>query len=185
MIETVFIAMITAKIRGYKLKTMIKAWEFYPVFLFMLIYIILNLSVFMGSYSFVKYAGILEKAYLGTFLIMIFKYKQYISAIVGSVFIIIGTILNKIVISANGGKMPVFPTLSYITGYVGEDSFVKANDIHILGSATTKLKFMSDIIDLGYSILSIGDILIRVFTFIIIFNTIKHINKLQKRITTC
>lgn len=185
MIETIIIAMLAAKIRGYKLRPLLRSWEMYPIFLFVIIYFILNIGVFFGDYSFVRYAGILEKVYFCTFFILIIKYKQYISAIVGSICIFIGTILNMVVMSANSGKMPVFPTISYITGYVKPDSFAKANDIHILGSASTNLKFLTDIIDLGYSILSIGDVFIRIFTFIIIFNTIKCINILQKRGQTC
>jgi hypothetical protein len=95
---------------------------------------------------------------------------------IGSIFIFIGSILNDIAIKYNNGKMPVFPKLSYWTGYVKEDSFTKINDIHVWGNSSTKLKFLTDIIDTGYSILSIGDVFIRVFVFIIIFNVIKHIN---------
>lgn len=177
MIETILIAMLVAKIRGYKLKLLFMRWEIYPVLAFVIIYIFLNMEVFFGNYSFIKFARILEPFYICTFLILIIKYRQYVSAIIGSACIIIGTILNKIAISANGGKMPVFPTLSYVTGYVKPDVFIKVKDIHILGNEASKLKFLTDIIDLGYSILSIGDIFIRIFTFIIIFNTIKSINK--------
>lgn len=179
MIETILLAMLAAKIRGYKLKPLFTIWEIYPILLFAIIYIFLNIGVFFGNYSFVSFAGILESIYMLTFFILIIKYKQYVSAIIGSVSIIIGTILNKIAISANGGKMPVFPSLSYVTGYVKPDSFTKARDIHVLGSEASKLKFLTDTIDLGYSILSIGDVFIRVFTFIIIFNTIKSINKIK------
>lgn len=179
MLETIFIAMLVAKIKGYKLKPLFMSWEVYPVLAFSIIYIFLNMSVFFGNYNFIKFAGILEPIYICTFLILIIKYKQYASAIIGSSCIIIGTILNKIVISANGGKMPVFPTLSYVTGYVKPYAFMKVKDIHILGSEASKLKFLTDTIDLGYSILSIGDIFIRLFTFIIIFNTIKSINKIK------
>jgi hypothetical protein len=178
MIETIFIAIIFAKIKGYKLKPLFKCWEIYPIFLFVLIYAMLNIGVFLGNYSFIKYAAVLETLYIGSFFILIFKYKQYISAIIGSTSIFIGTILNKLAISANGGKMPVFPTLSYITGYVNPNMFSKVKDIHVLGNSATKLKFLTDIIDIGYSILSIGDIFIRVFTFIIIYNTVKSINKI-------
>lgn len=179
MIETILIAMLAAKIRGYKLKSLFMRWEIYPVLVFLIIYIFLNMAVFFGNYNFVKFSGILEPAYICTFLILIIKYKQYVSAIIGSACIIIGTILNKIAISANGGKMPVFPTLSYVTGYVKADTFMKIRDIHVLGSDASKLKFLTDIFDLGYSILSIGDIFIRIFTFIIIINTIKSINKIK------
>ena len=36
--------------------------------------------------------------------------------------------------------------------------------------------YLTDIFDVGYSVLSIGDIFIRVFVFIIIYNTVKHLN---------
>jgi hypothetical protein len=73
--------------------------------------------------------------------------------------------------------MPAFPTLSYLTGYVKQDVFTKVNDIHALGSSATKLKFLTDVIDIGYSIMSIGDVFIRVFAFIIIFSAIKKSNE--------
>ena len=72
--------------------------------------------------------------------------------------------------------MPVFPTLSYLTGYGKVEAFDKVNDIHILGNSSTKLKFLTDIFDIGYSILSIGDVFIRLYVFIIIYSVIKEIN---------
>ncbi len=185
MAETVILAMLAAKIRGYRLKPLFRSWEVYPVILFVIVYIFLNTGVFLGHYEFVRYAGVLEKIYICTFLFLIFKYNLYASAIFGSISIFMGVILNKIVISANNGKMPVFPTISYLTGYAKPEAFSKVNDIHVLGNAATNLKFLTDILDLGYSILSIGDVFIRVFTFIIIFNAIKSINILQRRESLC
>ncbi|MBL4937550.1 DUF5317 family protein [Clostridium sp. YIM B02515] len=182
MIETIIIAMLMAKIRGYKLKPIFMSWEIYPVLVFVGLYMFLNMQVFFGNYNFIKFAGILETFYICIFLILIFRYKQYISAIIGSISIIIGTILNKVAIYANDGKMPVFPTLSYITGYVRPDVFTKVKDIHVIGSGTSKLIFLTDIIDLGYSILSIGDIFIRVFAFIIIYSCIKSTNNIKEKV---
>ena len=71
----------------------------------------------------------------------------------------------------------MFPKLSYVTGYATVESFNKVNDIHILGNSETKLKFLTDIFDIGYSILSLGDVFIRFYVFIIIFKSIKHINE--------
>lgn len=176
MIETVLLAVLIAKLKGYKLKPLFKTWAVYPSMAFTLFYIFLQISIFLGCYDFVKYAGLLEKLYILTFLPLILKYKLYKSAFVGSACIFIGTLLNKLAMSANGGKMPVFPTLSYVTGYIKADSFSKVKDIHTLGSNITKLKFLTDYIDIGYSILSIGDVFIRVFTFIIFFDVIKHLN---------
>ena len=141
--------------------------------------ITLQANVFMNNYEFIKYAGILKMVYLCSYLPLVFKYKEYISAIVGSIAIIFGGLLNDIVIKANNGFMPVFPSLSYLTGYASVESFSKVNDIHILGGANTNLKFLTDIFDLGYSILSVGDIFIRMYVFLIIYNAVKSINILK------
>jgi len=180
MIETILIAMIIAKIKGYNLKPLFKERVIYPILGYELLYIILNVMFFFGDYRFIKYSSMLKSFYLYLYLFLIIKYKKYYSAIIGSVFIFIGSILNNIAIKANGGNMPVFPKLSYWTGYVKEDSFMRINDIHVLGNSQTNLKFLTDIIDTGYSILSIGDVFIRGFVFIIIFNVIKYLNIVRK-----
>jgi len=177
MIEPILLALFFAKIKGYKIKPLFKTWAIYPVLAFLLMYIILEVMIFNGNYRFIKYSSTFHYLYLLTFIILIIKYKLNVSAIIGSIFILIGSTLNNIAIGANNGKMPVFPTLSYLTGYAKPDSFMKVKDIHILGSGVTKLRFLTDIIDVGYCVMSIGDICIRVFAFIIIFNTIKVINK--------
>ncbi|WP_298842492.1 DUF5317 family protein [Clostridium sp.] len=177
MIETIFLALIFAKVKGYKIKPLFKTWAIYPVLTFVLMYVILEVMIFNGNYTLIKFTSTFHYFYLLTFIILIIKYKLNMSAIIGSIFIIIGSVLNKIVIAANNGKMPVFPTLSYLTGYAKPDSFMMVKDIHILGSSATKLKFLTDIFDVGYCVMSIGDICIRVFAFIIIFSTIKVINK--------
>lgn len=177
MIEVILIALLTAKIKGYNLKPFFKSRAMYPIFAYEIIYIFLQATIFFGDYRFVKYANIIKSGYLYLYLIPIIIYKKYYSAIIGSIFILIGSTLNNIAIKDNSGSMPVFPTLSYWTGYVKGNSFVKANDIHILGNSETKLKFLTDIIDIGYSILSIGDIFIRCFAFLVIFSVIKELNK--------
>lgn len=177
MIETVLLAMFAAKIKGYRLKPLFKDWAIYPAAVFTLFYVFLQITIFCGYYGFIKYAGLFETLYIFTFLPLVFKYGLYKSAFTGSICIFTGTALNKLTMAANGGKMPVFPTFSYITGYVKPESFIKVNGIHVLGSHATKLKFLTDYIDLGYSILSLGDIFIRLFIFIIIYNSIKYINK--------
>jgi hypothetical protein len=118
MIETILLAMLVSKVKGYKLRPLFMSWHIYPVLAFVVIYVYLNMGVFLGNYKFIKHAHSIETLYTCSFIILIVKYRQYVSAITGSAAIITGTILNKIAIGANGGKMPVFPTLSYITGYV-------------------------------------------------------------------
>ncbi|MDP4089802.1 MAG: DUF5317 family protein [Bacillota bacterium] len=177
MIETILLSMLAAKLKRYKLSPLFKAWPIYFIISFEVIYIVLQVELFKGNYSVLKYTGNMEKPFLCLFLILALKYRQYISAIIGSGCILTGGFLNDIVISANNGKMPVFPTLSYLTGYA--DTWVSGNlkDIHTLGTASTDLKFLSDIFDLGYCIMSVGDIFIRLFVFIITFSIIKQINQ--------
>jgi len=184
MIEVILISFILAKIKGYHIKPIFKQWQFYPVIIFSVMYIIMQVDVFMGGHDFIKYSKNFETIYILSFLFLIFKFKRFYSAVYGSICIFIGTLLNKIVISANGGKMPVFPNLSYMTGYVRADSFSNPNDIHILGNEATKLKLLSDIFDTGYSIMSIGDIFIRLFTLIVLLSTIKYLNIGYKRENT-
>jgi len=90
----------------------------------------------------------------------------------------LGSYLNKVAIVANGGYMPVFPSLTYWTGYV-KPEFIQ-DGIHILGNAYTYLIPLTDWIDLGYTILSPGDILVRLFALLIIYNSIKISNKIVK-----
>ena len=177
MAETIIIALIFSKIKGYKIKALFRTWAIYPVIFMELIYIVIQINLFNENYEVIKYVGIFKTLYLCSYLPLVFKYEQYISAIIGTIFVFIGGILNDIAMAANNGMMPVFPKLSYITGYATIESFSKVNDIHILGNSQTKLKFLTDIFDIGYSILSLGDIFIRFYVFIIIFKTIKYINE--------
>lgn len=176
MIETILLAILVAKIKGYKIRQVFKSWTIYPLLLLEFITAIGQVMIFNGNYDFIKIVGPLKVVYLSAYLFLIFKYEIYGSAICGSISMIFGGILNNIAIKANRGFMPVFPSLSYSTGYFKEDVFDIVNDIHILGNSHTQLWFLTDFIDLGYSILSIGDIFIRVFVFLIIYNSIKKSN---------
>ena len=90
-------------------------------------------------------------------------FQLYKPALIGSGSIVFGTLLNNFVISQNNGKMPAFPSLSYLTGYIKPHTFQAVNDIHVLGSGATHWKFLTDYIDFGYSILSPGDLFIHFF----------------------
>lgn len=176
MLETIIISLVFCKIKKLKIKPIFKNWSIYPIIFMELVYLIVQANIFSENYSFINLAGIFKTVYLLSYLPLIFTYRQYLSAIIGSLFVVIGGILNDIAISANNGYMPVFPSLSFFTGYIKVDSFSKVQDIHILGDSSTKVKFLTDIFDIGYSVLSLGDILIRGFVFIIIYNTVKYIN---------
>lgn len=183
MIETILISFIFCKIKKLKLSPLFKNWAIYPVLFMELLYLVVQASIFMENYEVIKYVGILKTIYLCSYLPLVFTFREYIAAIIGSFFVIVGGILNDIAITANNGFMPVFPTISYWTGYAKLDAFNKVNDIHILGDSTTRLKFLTDIFDIGYSVLSIGDIFIRCYVFIIIYNVIKYLNKQKDKIS--
>lgn len=180
MIETIMLSIIWAKIRGYNIKKVLRCYSLYPVIIFEVIHLVLQFQIVNSNYSNIALARSYKIVYMYLFLIPIFKYRLYIQGFIGSLFIFIGTFLNNLVIHFNSGRMPVFPTISYYTGYVSLDSLTAFNSIYFLGDGNVKLKIFSDWIDVGYSVLSIGDILIRIFVFIIIFNTIKQINKPKK-----
>jgi len=76
--------------------------------------------------------------------------------------------------SQNGGKMPVYATLSKLTGYFDESTLGTVDQVHILGNEATKYKILTDYIDVGYSILSIGDILIHAFIVMVVYSAIKE-----------
>ncbi|MDD2361827.1 MAG: DUF5317 family protein [Oscillospiraceae bacterium] len=176
MVFQVLFAVALAKYKGYNAAKALKKAPFYPFYVMEIIYIIFQITIFLKCYTFVPYASIFKSVTLYSLLIPIFVYKLYLPAIAGSGLIAVGSILNKLVIHANGGKMPVYPTLSKYTGYVTEE-MIKHSSLHSLGGPDTKLKLLSDYIDVGYSILSIGDLFIHLFIFIVFFYGIKAVNK--------
>lgn len=173
MIFQVFFAGIAAKMKGYHVCKALAKPVFYPFYAVELVYIIFQINLFLGDYSFISYASALKTASLYTLLIPIFIYKLYVPALAGSGFIITGTALNELVKHFNGGKMPVYPTLSRVTGYFS-NAALQNSPLHMLGGSDTKLKFLSDYIDVGYSVLSIGDLLVHMFVLIIFYYGIKN-----------
>lgn len=174
----------------YRFSHIFKSWQIYIPLFFMFVYIYFELCVFRRNYWFVPYQQTIKTLTLLSYIPLIFKYNLYESIwnklksrndiiniltsplMIGTCFIIIGTLLNTIVINANNGHMPVFPSLTYATGYMDKNMF---NDgLHVLGGYNTKLIFLSDFIDLfGYSVASIGDILMRLYVSIIIYFSVK------------
>lgn len=189
MPETILFALIYSKYKKYNIKPLFQSKEIYYVLAIELVYICLQMTLFTGNYSAIKYAAMLKNIYLCTYLGLILKHQLYKEAIIGSGFMFLGGMCNNLAIAANGGKMPVFPSLSYLTSYAKPEAFTiaqqVANDFHILGDETAKLKVLTDVIDIGYSILSIGDVLIRIFVVLIIYGAIKKMNQWDKDIITC
>jgi hypothetical protein len=105
-----------------------------------------------------------------------FVFGLYRPALIGSGSVVIGTLLNDFVIAQNNRRMPDFPSFSYIIGYVKPSTFTVVHDIHVLGNAATHWKLLTDYIDLGYCILSPGDLFIHFSVFLMLYYTIKAVN---------
>ncbi|NRT73363.1 DUF5317 family protein [Clostridium beijerinckii] len=180
MPETVLLTFFLAKIRGYKISSLFKSWTIYPLIGFEILTFIGQVATFFGNYVLIRTIGGLTSIYLITYLLLILKYELYKSSIIGSVFMILGGVLNDIAIKANAGFMPVYQSLSHFTGRTLEN-FQGTNDIHILGDSQTKLKILTDFIDLGYTILSVGDVLIRVFVFVVIYSALRKIHNQRRK----
>ena len=177
MVFTLLIAVCFAKYRGCEIKPAFTNVVLYPPIVCEIIYLVLQVFVMRGDYWVIEFADVFKKLYLLSFLFPIIMLKLYKPGLVGAGFILAGTALNNLVMYANNGKMPVFPSLTYLTGYVKSDTFQKINDIHILGNADTQMIILSDIFDVGWSILSIGDVLIHTFAGIVVYSAIVELNK--------
>ncbi|MDF2543029.1 MAG: hypothetical protein K0S47_2747 [Herbinix sp.] len=173
----ILLAVLCAKLKGYKLIPVTRAYSLYPYAVVEVMYLFLQFNIFIRNYSFLKFTTVINMIYLYTLIIPIIVYKLYKPGIYGSILIVVGTLLNKFVISQNDGKMPVFASLSKLTGYYDETAILTVDKIHSIGNEATRFKFLTDFIDIGCSILSIGDLLIHSFVFIVIYNVIKEINK--------
>ncbi len=177
MIILILLVILLAKLKRYQLKYLFYTWTFYPILVMQLVLIVLQAMIFTGNYTLVAYTEYIRIASTLSVLFAMFAFSLYKPAIIGSVSMMAGTVLNNFVISQNGGKMPVFPTLSYWTGYVKSNTFDVVNDIHVLGDISTKWKILTDWIDVGYCILSPGDVLNHFFFFLMLYALIKAVNK--------
>lgn len=179
MIIWIALALLAAKIKGYAIKPAFTTRGLYPIYLVELLYWFFQINAFLGNYTFVKdpYPSLLQKLALVVLLVPILQFKLYKPAILGAFLTILGTLLNNLVISANNGFMPVYPSLSRLTGYYKEGMLEQGLDnLHILLTSETKLNILADYIDVGWSIMSIGDLLIHSFTSIILYSTIVVVN---------
>lgn len=177
VLPVVAVALLVAKLKKQRVSVLLRAWALYPFFAAELLYIVCQISVLTGHYWAIPYASLFKAFFLLPLLLPIVVYRLYLPSLAGSACVLLGSGMNRLVIAQNGGKMPVFPTLSRLTGYFNESAMLQYDALHTLGNAETKFKFLADYIDLGYSILSLGDILIRVFIFLIVYYTILRLNE--------
>ncbi|PKM62983.1 MAG: hypothetical protein CVU97_02555 [Firmicutes bacterium HGW-Firmicutes-21] len=169
--------MLIAKIKKYKISCIFTRLDFYPLFAVEAVFIFFTITALCGNYDYVKYAPHIQKAFVLALIPPILARRLYLQSIIGCGLVIFGTALNRIVMYANGGHMPVYPTLSRYTVYVTDEVLTMGvDDLHIPMTSLTKLNFLADYIDTGFSILSIGDMFIHSFTTIVVFYAIKKMN---------
>ncbi|MGI6261570.1 MAG: DUF5317 family protein [Acutalibacteraceae bacterium] len=174
-----FLALLAGRLRGRRVGVVFCQKSLIPYFVLELCYIGVQVSAFCGYYGFVPYASWIKRLYFLVLLVPILVHRLYVPAISGAGAVAAGTLLNRVVMNANGGKMPVFATLSRWTGYFTPDFAAAGDTIHIVGDSSVKLAFLADYIDLGYCILSVGDLLVHSFTFIIIYAVVRAVCPLR------
>ena len=181
MILFILLALIVAKLKGHHVTVLLREPSLIPVWIVEIIFWLLQACIWNENYSFVGYAGYLQTASILALLWPVMKFKMYPQAIIGAGMVVTGSAMNRIVMHANGGKMPVIPSFSGMTLYYREGSLEASQDVrHIMMSDTTKLNFLADYIDVGFSVISLGDVLVHLFTTIVIFTVISRLNKKQE-----
>jgi hypothetical protein len=203
MIETVLFSFMFARIKGYKWKEIFKLfkhWSIYPILFTSLIHIYFIYSIIHSEYWFLEYSKYIKTMSILFYLSLIWKYKLIDISIfpkikledkpilttitspvsLGILFMGFGSVLNYTVMKLNNLKMPVFPSVSISIGYTKLNMFdkiVQYKDFHILGGFTTHMIFLSDIFDGFFTIMSIGDILTRMFVVLVIYYSVKTCNQ--------
>jgi hypothetical protein len=177
MIVEIIAVCLLALLKRFRLRYLLRTWTFYPILLVQLCLIAFQASLFFRYYGFTPFARYVEPAVILSFLPALLVFGLYKQAFAGGACIVAGTVLNRIVIAQNGGYMPVYPTLSYLTGFVTPETVERLSGLHQVGVNDAKLVFLADIIDYGYSILSIGDVLIHLFACIMLYSLIKAVNR--------
>lgn len=170
-----FLALLVGRLQGRQVSTVFYQKCLIPYFILEFCYIGVQFSTFCGYYGFIPYAELFKRLYFLVLLVPILVHQLYVPAIAGAGSVAVGTLLNRAVMNANGGKMPVFATLARWTGYYTSDFSAVGDTIHMAGDSTVKLAFLADYIDLGYCILSVGDLLVHAFTFIIVYALVRKV----------
>lgn len=176
MIVEIALVCILAKVKKLKLHYLFRTWTFYPILLTQSLLVVFQASIFMRSSFFLPVTPYVEFGIIMSFSFSMIAFGLYKPALWGSVSVLAGTALNRLVIASNGGKMPAYPTLSYLTGYMTPEMLRTVDTLHVAGDTTVKLKFLTDYIDYGYCILSPGDLLIHLFAVLMLYALIRAVN---------
>lgn len=195
MIETWAIAFLYAWKKKLDIKLIFKDWPVYFPLFMLGIYIIAEVMIFNNNYWITQYGTQIKQLTLFSYLGLVLKYRLYDSMdinqknelirfvkspfVIAIICLLIGYSINYVAIVSNGGHMPVYASYTYFTGYTDVSSFTK-DSFYVLGDSTSKAIWACDCIDIFYSNLSIGDVFVRCFTGILIYFSIKRINKKEK-----
>lgn len=178
MILFILLACAVARRNGYRIAPVLKDASLYPFFAVECVYWVFQGFAFSGNYAFLPYSRALQSAYIASMLFPVLRHRLYAPALVGAGMVIAGTVLNRLVMRANGGRMPVWPTLSGVTGYFNPEALSQGLDaVHVRMGADTALNFLGDYIDVGFSVMSPGDLLIHGFTAVILYGAIRSLNR--------
>ncbi len=163
MIESILISILIFTLSGHNSTVIFTHLEvIIPVAIIAVVFIVGIISSLLDKRDSIKeYKGcffiILSLSFL-TPIVWHYKSQNILSVCLFVLSFILCRFMNNSVIKANSGKMPVYPFLSakLFKKRIAEAS----NDQnYYLGNSQTKLKILSDWIDVGYEIYSLGDLL--------------------------
>ncbi|NLU25486.1 MAG: DUF5317 domain-containing protein [Clostridiales bacterium] len=181
MLPFILLPLLWAHIRRHPLRPLLKAWDLLPLLAIELIHVFFQISCFAGNTRWIGLGRYLQWALLLSLLVPILRRRLYKPALWGAGCTIVGSLLNRVVMAANGGQMPVWPTLSQWTGYCTRETLSLGLDkVHILMTEGARLTFLGDYIDLGWCILSPGDVLNHLFVSIIVYYTVLSFERTEK-----
>lgn len=175
LIETVILALCISLISGGKMSRLgeLVLREFWLVPLALLI----QSGVYWTAVRGIGFGPSWASPVLDTgsyFLLLIFTFRN--RSLPGMRWISVGILLNTLVIGLNGGVMPVDPS------YLPEASriaLLEGQGTHGLISPSTHLSFLADrfyldMWGLRKQVFSVGDVLIDIGIFLLVFKTLKH-----------
>ena len=176
MTPFILIPLLIAYFKGYRAHRVFRVCDLYPLLATVLCHGVFIVFAWCGNHYFVQYADWLQRAIILSLLLPILRRRIIYPSFVGVGITLVGTLMNRTVIDANGG-MPSAPTLSKLIGFYREGQLEggKIDSLHKLFSGAVKYPLLADYIDLGVCILSPGDVLIHGFASIVVYYTVKAV----------
>ena len=178
--------------KQYSVGQLFKHWSIYPSIISVIFYLYLEYTMFIENHYFLQYSYIIKTVTLLSYFPLIYiynlhendnsKYKddnilKYLTSpmFIATLCIFIGSGLNRIALFYNNNQMPTYPSITFWTGYIKPDGFI--DGVHTLGNAYSNMVLLCNTWDLGFTVLSPGDIIIRFFPYIILYYSIEISSK--------